>query len=157
MRCGGKQFLSPGNMAAKNKAVLEGEFIMGKSSSRFLRSGSAAALALYAASALVFGLAVSAPAAAQDYTSGALSGNVTDAAGAHVAEASVVLLSEDQGSTRSTTRTSGGTSWFAALPPGSYSVAVNSPAGNAAQDNVQIAASATANYTFVVEIGRAHV
>src|SRR3546814_13954924 len=31
-----------------------------------------------------------------------------------------------------------------------YSVAVNSPAGNAAQDNVQIAASATANYTFVV-------
>src|SRR3546814_8606157 len=46
MRCGGKQFLSPGNMAAKNKAVLEGEFIMGKSSSRFLRSGSAAALAL---------------------------------------------------------------------------------------------------------------
>src|SRR3546814_5687632 len=52
MRCGGKQFLSPGNMAAKNKAVLEGEFIMGKSSSRFLRSGSAAALALYAASAL---------------------------------------------------------------------------------------------------------
>src|SRR3546814_20860677 len=63
MRCGGKQFLSPGNMAAKNKAVLDGEFIMGKSSSRFLRSGSAAALALYAASALVFGLAVSAPAA----------------------------------------------------------------------------------------------
>src|SRR3546814_6530084 len=28
MRCGGKQFLSPGNMAANNKAVIEGEFIM---------------------------------------------------------------------------------------------------------------------------------
>src|SRR3546814_9521648 len=78
---------------------------MWKSSSRFLRSGSAAALALYAASALVFGLAVSAPAAAQDYTSGALSGNVTDAAGAPVADASVVLMSEDQGFTRSTTTT----------------------------------------------------
>src|SRR3546814_1843749 len=59
-------------------------------------------------------------------------------------------MSEDQGFTRSTTTTSGGTFRFAALPPGSYSVAVNSPAGNAAQDNVQIAASATANYTFVV-------
>src|SRR3546814_18045639 len=90
MRCGGKQFLSPGNMAAKNKAVLEGEFIMGKSSSRFLRSGSAAALALYAASALVFGLAVSAPAAAQDYPSGALSGTVPAAAGAPVADARAI-------------------------------------------------------------------
>src|SRR3546814_4256167 len=59
-------------------------------------------------------------------------------------------MSEDQGFTRSTTTRSGGTFRFAALPPGSYSVAVNSPAGNAAQDNVQIAASATANYTFVV-------
>src|SRR3546814_15598652 len=97
MRCGGKQFLSPGNMAAKNKAVLEGEFIMGKSSSRFLRSGSAAALALYAASALVFGLEVCAPAAAQDYTSGAFSGPVTDAAAQPDPASRCLLISQDQG------------------------------------------------------------
>src|SRR3546814_11621227 len=95
MRCGGKQFLSPGNMAAKNKAVLAGEFIMGKSSSRFLRSGSAAALALYAASALVFCLAVSAPAAAQVYPSGALRGNVPAAADAPVADAGVGVVSDE--------------------------------------------------------------
>lgn len=126
---------------------------MGKSSSRFLRSGSAAALALCASPVLVLGLTAAAPAAAQDYTSGALTGSVVDADGAPVADASVALTSEDQGFSRSTTTTDGGAFRFAALPPGSYSVTVSSPAGNAAQENVQIAASATANYTFAVGTG----
>ncbi|MHA4837841.1 TonB-dependent receptor [Sphingopyxis sp. MSC1_008] len=130
---------------------------MGKSSSRFLRSGSAAVLALYTAPAVMFGFAVSAPAAAQDYTSGALTGSVVDAVGAPVAEASVELTSEDQGFSRATTTTASGAFRFAALPPGSYSVAVSSPVGDAGQQNLQIAASATANYTFIVGEGSSEI
>lgn len=121
---------------------------MGKLS-RFLRSGSAAVLALYAAPVAVF-VGVSAPAAAQDYTSGALVGTVADADGAPVAGASVSLTSEDQGFTRTTSSGSSGAFRFTALPPGSYSVVIKSPAGDVSEEGVQIAASATANYTFVV-------
>src|SRR5690606_37474242 len=128
-----------------------------KPTSRFLRSGSAAALALYAAPALVFGLAVGTPVAAQDYTSGALTGNVVDAAGAPAADASAVLPSEDQGFSRSATTTGSGAFRFAALPPGSYTVTVTSSAGSATQDNVRIAASATANYTFTVGRGDSEI
>jgi outer membrane receptor protein involved in Fe transport len=120
--------------------------------SRFLRSGSLAALALYAAPTIL-ALTVTAPAAAQDYTSGALTGNVVDAAGKAVAGASVVLKSEDQGFERSATSTASGSFRFAALPPGSYRVEVKSSAGETTEDNVQITASATANYTFVVSTG----
>lgn len=121
---------------------------MGKLS-RFLRSGSAAVLALYAAPVAVF-VGVSAPAAAQDYTSGALVGTVTDADGAPVADASISLTSEDQGFTRTASSASSGAFRFGALPPGRYSVAIKSPAGDVSQEGVQIAASATANYTFTV-------
>ncbi len=123
---------------------------MRKSAARFWRSGSAGALALCAVPAVLFGLAVSAPAAAQDYTSGALAGSVVDAAGAPVADATIQLTSEEQGFSRSMTTSSSGGFRFTALPPGSYRVTVSSSAGNATQDNIQVAASATANYTVTV-------
>jgi len=121
---------------------------MGKLVSRFLTSGSAAAGALCVAPLLA--LAVSAPVAAQDYTSGALTGSVIDASGAPVVGAGVELTSEDQGFSRSTTTTSSGGFRITALPPGSYRVTVTSPVGNAVQENVLISASATANYTVTV-------
>lgn len=123
---------------------------MGKPSSRFLQSGSVLALALRAAPLAMLAVAIAAPAAAQDYTSGAITGSVVDAAGAPVADASITLTSEDQGFSRSAATTSGGSFRFVALPPGSYSITVTSSAGNAVQENIQINASATANYTFTV-------
>lgn len=123
---------------------------MGKTSSHYLRSGSAAALALCLAPAMVCGLVISTPAFAQDYTSGALTGNVADSEGSPVVDAAVTLTSEDQGFTRSTSTSSNGVFRFAALPPGIYTVAVSAAAGNALQQGVRVAASTTANYTFVV-------
>lgn len=128
---------------------------MGHRYSRFLRSGSAALLALPQAALLA--VAISSPAAAQDYTSGALTGNVSDASGTPVSGATIVLTSEDQGFTRSATSTANGSFRFASLPPGSYRVEVNSSAGDALQENVQVAASATADYTFIVGTGEADI
>ncbi|MFD0847257.1 TonB-dependent receptor [Sphingosinicella xenopeptidilytica] len=99
---------------------------------------------------MVIGLGLSAPAAAQDYTSGALSGTVVDADGAPVPNANVTLTSADQGFTRSATSNASGAFRFGALPPGSYNVVISSSAGDAGEEGIRVAASATANYTFVV-------
>lgn len=126
---------------------------MGKSSWRLLRSGSAVVLALCAAPAMIAGFGLSSPAAAQDYTSGALSGTIVDADGAPVAGANVSLTSEDQGFTRSASSNASGAFRFAALPPGTYNVTISSSAGDTGEEGIRVAASATANYTFVVSAG----
>ena len=70
--------------------------------------------------------AISAPAMAQDYTSGVLTGVVTDDAGNPVAGATVTLTSGSQGFTRTATTSNNGRFTFANLPTGSqYSVEVN--------------------------------
>jgi len=67
---------------------------------RLLEAGSALqVLALVGAGAAVTGLA-SAPAAAQDYTSGAITGTVTDSNGAPVSGATVTLTDEDDKTVR---------------------------------------------------------
>lgn len=76
----------------------------------------------------VSAFAISAPAAAQDYTSGGVAGTVTDAGGNAVTGATVTLTSTDQGFTRTTTTSSGGSFRFASLPSGSYTVHVSSDA-----------------------------
>jgi hypothetical protein len=82
--------------------------------------------ALSLTSLAVGALAISAPAVAQDYTSGGVGGTVTDEAGTPVSGATVTLTSTDQGFTRDTTTSSGGSFRFASLPTGTYTVNVSS-------------------------------
>ena len=65
-----------------------------------------------------------APAAAQDYTSGAITGQVTDETGAPVSGATVVATSNATGQTRTATTGPNGDFRLNALPTGSYDIVV---------------------------------
>ncbi|WP_056422034.1 TonB-dependent receptor domain-containing protein [Sphingomonas sp. Leaf33] len=133
-----------------------------------LRGGAAVqALALLGAG-LTGTAIVSAPAAAQDYTSGAIGGQVTDEAGAPVGGATVTITSVSQGTTRTATTTSSGSFLVNGLPIGSYNVAVeaagrpgwrtdgvNILASQTAQLKAELAASGSAGGDIVVTASRA--
>lgn len=91
-------------------------------------------------------IAVSAPAAAQDYTSGVVAGTVTDEAGSPVPGATVTLTSVDQGFTRTTVTGSNGAFRFVSLPAGNYRVEVAAEGMDAFTANdVRVVASQTAD------------
>jgi outer membrane receptor protein involved in Fe transport len=105
--------------------------------------------ALSALTMLGAGLAVStfvaAPAVAQDYTSGAITGTVTDDAGAPVEGATVTATSVEQGFERTSTTTASGTYRFNGLPQGSYNIVVSAEGRpNFRADAVSVQASQTA-------------
>ena len=110
-----------------------------------LRAGSALqALALVGAGVSLAAVAA-APAAAQDYTSGAIGGTVKDDAGNAVAGATVTITSRAQGVTRTTNTNSSGTFLINGLAPGGYDVSVQSSAGAGYKaDNVSLLSSQTA-------------
>src|SRR5258705_10113274 len=81
-------------------------------------------LDLFAVLTLLGLLAVSA--AAQSIT-GSISGTVTDSTGGVIVGASVTLLSDQTGSTRTATTSEDGRFSFAALQPGAYTVKVEQP------------------------------
>jgi len=112
---------------------------------RLLEAGSALrVLALVGAGATAGILA--APAAAQDYTTGAVTGNVTDEAGNAIAGAVVTLTSVDQGFTRTGTSTAQGGFRFGSLPTGRYNVRVEAPGLDAfTATDVQVIASQTSD------------
>ena len=64
---------------------------------------------------------------AQDYTSGAVIGSVSDSAGKPVAGATVTLTSTAQGQTRTLTSSTAGTFSATGLAPGEYAVTVSAP------------------------------
>lgn len=111
-------------------------------------AGSAALLAMTAVPAVAL-LAPSA-AMAQDYTSGILSGQVSDAAGTPVAGASVTLTS-GQGTVRTATTSASGAFRLPALPIGAYTVAITSPAGSTT-DEISVSPGGT-SYSFTVSNG----
>jgi len=86
-----------------------------------------AALSTMVGGALVATVATMLPtvAQAQDYTSGALLGTVTDAGGAPVAGATVTLTSTAQGQARTLTTNASGQFTAVGLPAGEYSYAVS--------------------------------
>ncbi|MCU6454494.1 TonB-dependent receptor [Sphingomonas sp. A2-49] len=91
-----------------------------------LRAGTALqALALIGAG--IAGCAAVTPASAQDYTSGAIQGTVTDDSGNGVAGATIRVTSVSQGTTRTATSSSTGAFQINGLPGGSYDVVVESP------------------------------
>lgn len=87
-----------------------------------------------------------APAAAQDYTSGVITGTVTNAAGVPVAGAAVAARSEAQGFTRATTTGADGRFTFASLPAGEYDVIVQAAGTTTFRaDNVLVVAGRTSD------------
>ncbi|HYI43378.1 MAG TPA: carboxypeptidase-like regulatory domain-containing protein, partial [Sphingomicrobium sp.] len=79
-----------------------------------------------------------APAAAQDYTAGVITGVVRGANGAIVPGATVTLRSEAQGFTNTVTTGADGRFSFPSLPAGAYDVSVQSAGNpNYRADNVE--------------------
>lgn len=118
-------------------------------SSNSVRKGLRGGAALQALALLGAGLTgsaiVAAPAAAQDYTSGAIGGTVTDEAGNGVDGATVTIVSVSQGTTRTTTSSASGAFLINGLPSGAYNVTVDSPnAPSWRADGVNLLASQTA-------------
>lgn len=93
---------------------------------RALFSGGAAMPALALLGAGIGMVALSAPAAAQDYTSGAVTGAVTADSGP-VAGAQVTVRSRAQGQTRTFTTSNSGGFTASGLAPGIYDVTVQAP------------------------------
>ena len=99
-------------------------------------------------------IAISAPAAAQDYTAGAVTGTVTDADGNAVAGASVTLSSNDTGTSRTSTSTSTGAFRFSSLTPGNYTLKVSSSgAPDFTATDVRVVASQTAALNVALATG----
>lgn len=96
-------------------------------------------------------IALTAPAAAQDYTSGAISGTVTDEAGNPVEGATVTITSQSQGFTRTATTGASGAFRFSSLPAGSYNVAVDSAGGAGWRaEGVSVSASQTSSLAVMI-------
>jgi outer membrane receptor protein involved in Fe transport len=122
-----------------------------------LRAGAALqALALISAGA---GLAAvgTAPAAAQDYTSGAIGGTVKDEAGNAVSGATVTITSTAQGTKRTATTGSTGSFLINGLPNGTYDVTVesqNAPSWTASAVDVRASQTAQLNVNLAASGGQ---
>jgi hypothetical protein len=99
-------------------------------------------------------LAISAPAAAQDYTAGAVTGTVVDQTGKAVPGATVTLSDPSTGISRTSTTTSSGGFRFAAVPIGTYTVQVSSAnTPNFTATDVHVLAGQTAGLNIALPEG----
>ena len=121
-----------------------------------LRSGLMATTTIAGALATTMGVtavmstvAVMAPTAAmaQDYTSGALSGTVTDASGKPIAGATVTIVSKAQGVTTNVTSDSKGLFHVASMAAGDYDVTANANGYQAYKGTATIGVSQEVRYT----------
>jgi hypothetical protein len=122
--------------------------------SRYLSGGSALqALALVGAG-LTGALTMAAPAAAQDFTNGAMVGVVVTPDHTRVSGGTVTVVSNAQGFRRTAQISADGSFRVPQLPVGSYSVTVTSPGFQSVVDtNVSVVAGSSATYTFTVAAG----
>ncbi|AKH42455.1 hypothetical protein FHS61_000225 [Altererythrobacter atlanticus] len=113
---------------------------------QLLGAGSALrVLAMVGAGVAATGIAVT-PAVAQDYTSGSVTGTVTDESGAPVQGATVTLTSTSQGFTRTATTSANGAFRISALPTGGYDVTVEAAGKDTfTATDVRVLASQTAS------------
>lgn len=100
-------------------------------------------------------LVVSAPAHAQDYSSGTLTGEVVDASGAPIAGAEVQITSSAQGFTRSATTDDGGDFRAALLPIGGYVVTITAPGYTSIAQSVNVGIGGQSSYAFTLEAASA--
>ncbi|CAL4867908.1 Protein oar [Asticcacaulis sp. MM231] len=112
-----------------------------------------AALSTMAGGALVATVATMLPAVAQaqDYTSGALVGTVTDSTGKPVSGATVTLTSVGQGQARTLTTATDGTFHASGLPAGEYNVAVSANGYTDYSDTVSVVISQEVRYSFALQ------
>jgi len=111
-----------------------------------LGAGSALRVLALVGSGVAAGTIVTAPAMAQDYTSGSVGGTVTDEAGSPVPGATVTLTSNSQGFTRTSSTGAAGTFRFVSLPVGTYTVNVTAEGKDSFTANdVRVVASQTAD------------
>ncbi|WP_443747805.1 TonB-dependent receptor [Asticcacaulis solisilvae] len=118
-----------------------------------LRSGLLATTTLlssFAIPALVAGVAVSLPTAAeaQDLTNGALSGTVKSDGGQAAAGAKVTITGTTNGYTVSTKTAADGTFHLNQIPPGHYTVDIVTASGGKASESVTVTLGAVSNYDF---------
>lgn len=113
--------------------------------------------ALLAAAALPAAAVVLAPTAvsAQDYTSGTLSGTVTDESGAPVSNATVTVVSNETGLTRNLTTGSSGQFRAPLVPIGSYTVTIQAPGYGSAVQTAAVRLGSESSYSFVLASGGA--
>jgi len=117
---------------------------------RLLASGSALQVLAMAGGGLAVA-SIAAPAAAQDYTAGAISGTVVDDAGAPVAGATVSATSVSQGFTRTATTGANGSFSFNSLPSGSYNITVTgSGIADYTAENVRVLGGQSVNVELAV-------
>ncbi|ESQ84961.1 hypothetical protein ABENE_19275 [Asticcacaulis benevestitus DSM 16100 = ATCC BAA-896] len=102
-----------------------------------------AVLTAMAAPALLATVAalIPAQALAQDYTSGALIGSVSDSGGAPVSGATVTLTSQGQGQARTMTSSAAGSFSATGLQPGEYNVVVEAPGFDKYETTVSVVIS----------------
>ncbi|WP_193751587.1 TonB-dependent receptor [Sphingomonas sanguinis] len=119
----------------------------------FLRStlrGGTAAYALAMLGAGVGMVALSAPAAAQDYTTGAITGTVVDAGNKPVAGVKVTLRSLAQNQSRTYTTSATGGFSAVGLTPGQYQLTAEGDAYRTQSDTIQIAPAQESRITVTV-------
>ena len=107
-------------------------------------SAAAQAIALLGAGATLF---VAAPAAAQDYTSGAVIATITNNAGAPVAGATVTMRSVAQNQARTFVTNGAGTFSASGLTPGVYDITVNAAGYQPYSDQLTVTAAQESRVT----------
>lgn len=108
------------------------------------------AIAALAALPVVAVVATPNVAAAQDISTGALAGSVTDQAGAPVAGATVELRSNEQGFARTTTTDATGSFRSALLPLGGYTVTITAPNYDPVSQTASVRLGGTSSYDFTL-------
>lgn len=89
-------------------------------------------------------------ASAQDFSTGSMSGTVTDANGAPIAGASVEVRSNEQGFARTTTTDATGGFRVALVPIGNYTVTIQAPGYNPVSQTAGVRLGGTTAYDFTL-------
>jgi len=105
--------------------------------------------------ALLFGLAaLSVQVFAQGLTAGSISGQVSDASGSVIQNASAAIKSLDSGATQTTTTNQAGEFHFSLLKPGRYTVSASQPGFEKAERVVDVAVGADATANLQLTVGQ---
>ena len=92
-------------------------------------------------------------ASAQDFSTGSMTGTVTDANGAPIAGASVQVRSDEQGFTRNLTTDAGGNFRAALVPIGNYTVSITAPGYEPVRQTATVRLGGSTAYDFALAAG----